>query len=183
MMYQKGVARLDKKTGKVTAYPLPAAFDNPRVQIGMIDPRNSNVDGKVWFSEGGSRTFFRLDPVAGTFEHIEPFKAVPKGTPHGAYGIVSDPQNNLWFFDFADRNVGKTDKTGMTLLYPVPTPASRPRRGHMDAAGRLAFAEFAADRVGVFDTKTEAGQGMADAADFRLTMRCSTGTASCGPAG
>src|SRR6266545_3019105 len=146
------IGRLDNKTGKVTTYRLPEQFDNPRVQIGMIDPRHSHIDGKVWFSEGGTRTFFRLDPETGTFEHIEPFKHVARGT-HGAYGIASDQGNNLWFMDFADRNIGKTDKTGATTIYPVPTPQSRPRRGHMTADGRLAFAEFNADRVGIFDIK------------------------------
>jgi virginiamycin B lyase len=155
MMYQAAVAKFDKKSGKVEAFRLPAEFDSPRVQIGMIDPRHSDVDGKIWFSEGGSRTFFRLDPASGKFEHIEPFKNITKGVPHGAYGIASDRDNNLWFMDFADRNVGKTDKSGVTLIYPVPTPASRPRRGHMTAEGRLAFAEFTADQVGVFDTRTE----------------------------
>jgi virginiamycin B lyase len=58
--------------------------------------------------------------------------------------------------DFADRNIGETNKTGKTLIYPVPTPASRPRRGHMTSDGRLAFAEFAGDKIGIFDTKTEA---------------------------
>jgi streptogramin lyase len=154
MMYQAAVARFDKRTGKIEAFRLPAEFDSPRVQIGMIDPRHSDVDGKVWFSEGGSRTFFRLDPATGTFEHIEPFKTYPKGA-HGAYGIASDADNNLWFMDFADRNVGRTDAAGATLIYPVPTPASRPRRGHMAADGRLAFAEFAADQVGVIDLKTQ----------------------------
>jgi virginiamycin B lyase len=154
MMYQQAVATLDRKTGKVTAYPLPPQYSNPKVQIGMVDPHNSNVDGKVWFAEGGSHTLFRLDPTTGALDHIDPFKALPKG--HAEYGIVSDPQNNLWFFDFADRNVGWTDKnTGVTTLYAVPTPASRPRRGHMDSTGRIAFAEFAADRVGVLDTETD----------------------------
>ena len=156
MMYQQAIAKLDRKTGKVTAYPLAAEFQNPKVQIGMLDPRNSNVDGKVWFSEGGSRTLFRLDPASGSLDHIEQFKDVPKNVPHAEYGIVSDPQNNIWFFDFADRNVGRTDKTtGATTLFAVPTPASRPRRGHMDADGRITFAEFAADRVGVMDIKTD----------------------------
>jgi virginiamycin B lyase len=155
MMYQAAVAKLDKKTGKVTAYAMPAEFDSPRIQIGMIDPRNSRVDGKIWFSEGGSRTFYRLDPATGKVEHIEPFKTIRSGTPHGAYGIASDAQNNLWFMDFADRNVGRTDKAGITMIYPVPTPASRPRRGHMTEDGRLAFAQFGADKIGVFDTKTE----------------------------
>jgi streptogramin lyase len=156
MMYQQAVATLDRKTGKVTTYPLAPEHQNPKVQIGMLDPRNSNVDGKVWFSEGGSRTLYRLDPATGTMEHIDQFKDVPKNVAHAEYGIVSDPQNNIWFFDFADRNVGRTDKsTGVTTLFAVPTPASRPRRGHMDAEGRITFAEFAADRVGVMDIKTE----------------------------
>jgi streptogramin lyase len=156
MMYQQAVATLDRKTGKVTAYPLAPELQSPKVQIGMLDPRNSDVDGKVWFSEGGSRTLYRLDPATGTMDHIDPFKDVPKNVSHAEYGIVSDPQNNLWFFDFADRNVGRTDKsTGVTTLFAVPTPASRPRRGHMDADGRITFAEFAADRVGVMDIKTE----------------------------
>jgi virginiamycin B lyase len=156
MMYQQAVATLDRKTGKITAYPLAAEHQNPKVQIGMLDPRNSNVDGKVWFSEGGTRTLFRLDTATGTMVQIDQFKSVPKNVAHAEYGIVSDPQNNIWFFDFADRNVGYTDKnTGATTLYAVPTPASRPRRGHMDADGRITFAEFAADRVGVMDIKTE----------------------------
>jgi streptogramin lyase len=156
MMYQQAVATLDRATGKVTVYPLAAEYQSPKVQIGMLDPRNSNADGKVWFSEGGSRTLYRLDPATGTMEHIDQFKDVPKNVAHAEYGIVSDPQNNIWFFDFADRNVGRTDKnTGVTTLFAVPTPASRPRRGHMDADGRITFAEFAADRVGVMDIKTE----------------------------
>jgi streptogramin lyase len=156
MMYQQAIATLDRATGKVTAYPLAAEHQNPKVQIGMLDPRNSDVDGKVWFSEGGTRTLFRLDPATGTMVQIDQFKSVPKNVAHAEYGIVSDPQNNIWFFDFADRNVGRTDKTtGATTLFAVPTPASRPRRGHMDADGRITFAEFAADRVGVMDTKTE----------------------------
>jgi virginiamycin B lyase len=156
MMYQQAIATLDRTTGKVTTYPLAPEHQNPKVQIGMLDPRNSNVDGKVWFSEGGSHTMFRLDPKTGTMDQIDPFKDVPKNVFHAEYGIVSDPQNNIWFFDFADRNVGRTDKsTGATTLFAVPTAASRPRRGHMDADGRITFAEFAADRVGVMDIKSE----------------------------
>ena len=156
MMYQAAVARLDHKTGEVRTYPLPAEFYSPRVQIGMLDPRHSDVDGKVWVDEGGTKNFFRLDPVSGAFERIEPYKDLPGPTRHASYGIAADAQNNLWFMDFADRNIGRTDKTsGTTVIYPVPTPASRPRRGHMTADGRLAFAEFAADKVGIFDTRTQ----------------------------
>jgi virginiamycin B lyase len=167
MMYQQAIATLDRKTGKVTAYPLAAEKQNPKVQIGMLDPRNSNVDGKVWFSEGGSRTLFQLDPATGKMDQIDQFRSAPKNVAHAEYGIVSDPQNNIWFFDFADRNVGRTDKTtGVTTLFAVPTPASRPRRGHMDADGRITFAEFAADRVGVMDIKTEQIQEWQTPANF-----------------
>jgi virginiamycin B lyase len=155
MMYQAAVAKLDKKTGEVRAYPLPAELDNPRVQIGMLDPHHSDVDGKVWVDEGGTKTLYRLDPVSGKFEHLDPFKDLPNSTRHATYGIAADAQNNLWFMDFADRNIGETDKTGKTLIYPVPTPASRPRRGHMTTDGRLAFAEFVGDKIGIFDTRTE----------------------------
>ena len=40
-------------------------------------------------------------------------------------------------------------------LYPTPTKRSRPRRGRIDDQGRIWFAEFAGERVGMFDTKTE----------------------------
>jgi len=155
MMYQQAVATLDRKTGQVTAYPLPPPYHNPKVQIGMVDPRHDNVDGKVWLSEGGLHNLYRLDPASGDVTQIEPFKSLGKG--HSHYGIVSDAQNDLWFFDFADRNVGWTDKeTGATTLYAVPTPASRPRRGHMDASGRfIAFAEFGGDRVALLDPNTD----------------------------
>jgi streptogramin lyase len=57
--------------------------------------------------------------------------------------------------DFADKDIGKIDaKTGKNSLFPAPT-AGRPRRGTMDAADRLWFAESTGDRIGMFDTKTE----------------------------
>ena len=73
-------------------------------------------------------------------------------------------------------------RPGATLIYPVPTPASRPRRGHMTADGRLAFAEFAADKIGVFDTKTEQIQEFPTTPFLRPMTRCSTAMANCGPA-
>ena len=46
-------------------------------------------------------------------------------------------------------------RVGQITLYPTPTPRSRPRRGRLDDLGRIWFAEFAGERVGMFDTKTE----------------------------
>ncbi len=70
--------------------------------------------------------------------------------------MTADAQNNLYFMDFADENIGRVDaKTGESTLYPTPTPKSRPRRTMLDDQGRLWFTEFAADKLGMFDTKTE----------------------------
>jgi streptogramin lyase len=58
--------------------------------------------------------------------------------------------------DFGDESVGRVDaKTLRTTLYPTPTPASRPRRTMLDPKGRLWFAEFAANKVAMFDIHKE----------------------------
>jgi streptogramin lyase len=45
-------------------------------------------------------------------------------------------------------------KTRAVTAYPTPTERSQPRRGRMDSQDRLWFAEWRADKVGMFDTKT-----------------------------
>jgi streptogramin lyase len=153
MMYQGAIAKLDKKTEKVSVYPLGPEFETKEVQISMVDAHNYKVDGKVWFSDAGTRMVYKLDVASGKVEKVDPFKDYPKGS---TYGLMSDEKNNLWYLDYAGRSVGVADAvTGKPTLYPTPTAGSRPRRGHLDAKGRLAFAEFAGDRVGIFDTKTE----------------------------
>ena len=58
--------------------------------------------------------------------------------------------------DFGDENIGRVDaKTGAVTIFPTPTPNSRPRRTMLDAQGRLWFAEFAANKLAMFDTKAE----------------------------
>jgi streptogramin lyase len=39
-------------------------------------------------------------------------------------------------------------------LNAIPTPASAPRRGTMDAQDRLWFGEYRGDRIGMLDTRT-----------------------------
>ena len=155
MMYQPGVVKYDKKAEKLVTYALPPDLVDPGVQIGMVDPLHDNVDGKVWIQDSGTRWFNRLDPASQKMEGYAQPKAFPKGA-HSPYGMVSDKDNNLWFFDFAGQSLGRVDaKTLDTVLFTTPTPNSRPRRGHMNDNGQIAFAEFGADKVGLFDTKTE----------------------------
>ena len=165
-MYQPMVVKYDQKAEKMVSYPLPPELVDPGVQIGMVDAHHDTVDGKVWIQDAGTRWFIRLDPSSDKMEGYAQPKAFPKRA-HSPYGMVSDKDNNLWFFDYAGQSIGRVDaKTLDTVLFTTPTPNSRPRRGHMNDAGQIAFAEFGADKVGLFDTKTEQFQEWPTPADF-----------------
>jgi len=69
-------------------------------------------------------------------------------------------ENNLYFMDFADENIGRIDaKTGAATIYPTPTPKSCPRRTMLDDQGRLWFT----DRI---------VQGVERADAAHLSVRC-----------
>ena len=156
MMFQTGLARFDMATKTFQMFPVQAALDNEAAQQSMVMPRASSVDGKVWSNEVAKQSILRLDLKTGTYELIDPFKFLPKGHQHAPYGMAADRENNLYFMDFADENIGRIDaKSGVVTIYPTPTPKSRPRRTMLDDQGRLWFTEFAANKLGLFDTKTE----------------------------
>jgi virginiamycin B lyase len=48
MMYQAGVARIDRRTHEVTAYPYPKEWQSTSAQASMVSPQHADVDGKVW---------------------------------------------------------------------------------------------------------------------------------------
>ena len=102
-LLQDEIVKLDKKTGKVEVYPLSPEFETLEIQISMVDARHSKVDGKVWFSDAGSRMLYKLDTATGKMEKVDPFKNLPKGS---TYGLMSDEKNNLWYLDYGDRGVG-----------------------------------------------------------------------------
>ncbi len=156
LMFQTGLAKFDIKTKTFQIFPLQAGLDNNAAQQSMVMPRASQVDGKVWTNEVAKQSIMRLDLKTGQYELIDPFKLLPKGHQHAPYGMVADAQNNLYFMDFGDENIGRIDaKTGEATIYPTPTPKSRPRRSMLDDRGRLWFAEFAANKLGMFDIKSE----------------------------
>ena len=157
MMLQAGIAKFDKKTEKFQTWPLPKGINSDVGQQAMVMPIRNNVDGKVWMNNVGLRGLHRVDLKTGDFETFEPYKDLPRESgPHSAYGISADSQNNIYFMDFANRNVGKIEaKTGKITLFPTPTPNSTPRRGHMDSQDRLWFTEFQANKVAMFDTRAE----------------------------
>jgi len=153
-MYQATIAKFDPKTETFKFWPLEGDENIDAAQINMVSPQSSNVDGKVWAQNNGFAGIHRLEIATGKWETFEPFKGA--SGPHNIYDVVPDSKNNVFFTDFRQRHIGKIDaKTGAVSLYEIPTPASAPRRGQVDAQDRLWFGEYRADKIGMFDTKRE----------------------------
>jgi len=155
-MYQATIVKFDRKTTKFTTWKLPAEQNIDAAQVNMVSPQYSHVDGKVWSQNNGFAGVHRLDLASGKIETFEPYKAAPKGEPHNIYDVIPDSKNNVYFTDFRQRHIGRIDaKTGEVSLFLVPTMASAPRRGMMDAEDRLWFGQYRGDRIAMFDTRTE----------------------------
>jgi streptogramin lyase len=156
MMYQGAIGRLDPKTGQVTPYSLPPEVNKAMAQVNMVRPESATVDHKVWAQNNGFAAIHRLDLATGHIETIAPFKDATAGENHNIYDIVPDSQNNVYFTDFAQQQIGRVDaKTLEVTFYQLPTMKSAPRRGMMDAQDRMWFAEFRGDKIAMFDTKAE----------------------------
>jgi virginiamycin B lyase len=158
LMFQGGLARFNPRTGTFRMFPLPPNLDNDTAQQSMVMPRFSDVDGKVWTNDVNSHSILRLDLATGAYESVDPFKDMPIGgnRQHSPYGMTADQNNDLYFMDFGDENVGRVEaKTFRATIYPTPTPHSRPRRTMLDDNGRLWFAEFAGNKLGMFDIARE----------------------------
>jgi streptogramin lyase len=154
-MYQATIVKFDPKNEKFQFWTLPAEANIDAAQINMVSPQSSHIDGKVWTQNNGFAGVHRLDIATGKIETWMPFKAAPKGEPHNIYDVIPDSQNNAFFTDFRQGQIGRIDaKTGEVALFQTPTPRSAPRRGNMDAQDRLWFGEYRGDRIGMFDTKT-----------------------------
>jgi streptogramin lyase len=152
-MYQATIAKFDRKTETFKFWPLQGDENIDAAQINMVSPQSSDVDGKVWAQNNGFAGVHRLDIATGKIETWEPFKGVPG--PHNIYDVIPDSKNNVYFTDFRQRHIGRIDaRSGEIKLYEIPTPASAPRRGTMDAQDRLWFGEYRGDRIGMFDTRT-----------------------------
>jgi streptogramin lyase len=152
MTFQAAVAKFDKKTEKFQVFRLPPDLDAAYRELTFLSPEHSNVDGKVWVNDSGSYTQFRLDIASGKFETLNPD---PASHPD-VYAVTSDASNNAYLFVIGSGRIGRIDaKTREYTFYSTPTPDSGPRRGMVDAQGRLWFGENRANRIGVFDTHME----------------------------
>jgi virginiamycin B lyase len=156
MMYQAGLAEIDRHTHAVKTYPFPKEWQSPSTQASMVSPQHDDVDGKVWTNNQEAHAMYRLDLKTGQYEDLGPSKD-PAGRQISAYGMPTDQQNNVYQLEFGGTSIGLRDaKTGMTTIYRTPISGSRPRRGRVDDQNRLWFAEYGGNAIGLFDPKTAA---------------------------
>jgi streptogramin lyase len=156
MMYQAGLARIDRQTREVAMFPFPKELQSSNAQASMVAPQHSDVDGKVWTNNQEAHDMYRLDVKTGAYENLGPSKD-PGGRQIPAYGIPTDQQNNVYQLEFGGTSIGFRDaRTGMTTIYRTPTSGSRPRRGRVDGQNRLWFAESGGNAIGLFNPKTAA---------------------------
>jgi streptogramin lyase len=155
-MYQATIVKFDPKSEQFQFWSLPSEANIDAAQINMVSPQHSDVDGKVWTQNNGFAGVHRLDLSTGKIETWRPFKDARKGEPHNIYDVIPDSQNNAYFTDFRQGQIGRIDaKTGEVSLFQTPTPRSAPRRGNMDGQDRLWFGEYRADRIAMFDTRSK----------------------------
>jgi streptogramin lyase len=156
LMYQAGLARIDRITHEVTMYPYPKEWQSTSAQASMVSPQHADVDGKVWSNNQDVHTMYRLDVKTGRYEDLGPSKDL-RGKQISAYGMPTDHENNVYQLEFGGTSIGLRDaKTGAVTIYDTPIKNSRPRRGRVDEQNRLWFAEYGGNAIGLFDPKTAA---------------------------
>ena len=123
------VGRIDRATGAMTEYPLPA---NAMPHTVVLD-----AAGNVWYTGNKNGTIGKLDP--GTGEITEYKMPDPAATdPHTA---VFDQDGILWFTLQQANMLGRLDPaTGETRLVTMPVEDARPYGIKIDAEGNPWFA-------------------------------------------
>ena len=154
-MHQGAIGNIDPKNGEIKYYPLPPEWNDNRVQLNFVGLRH-DVDGKVWTKSVGTVDVFRLDLASGKWERFHPTDFLPPGHRYSIYQLISDSKNNVWMAEFEDGYLGKIDaKTLKVTWFPLPSPHGRARRMEIDDQDRILVTEYRANKVALFDTKTE----------------------------
>jgi virginiamycin B lyase len=154
VMYQSAIAKFDVKAEKFTMWSTPKEWDTDAGQLGHLAVTGTATDNKVWIKNSDGTNIYRLDLTTDKFENLGAPKDPRTGRRIGTYGIHSDVENNAYLLDFAAGNIVKIDaKTKKETVYLTPTPASTPRRGRVDAEGKLWFAEYRGQAIGMLDPK------------------------------
>jgi len=154
-MYQGGVYRWERATNKVHAYKIPDQWQTPSTQESMVSPQHSDVDGYVWTNDQQDHSLLRLDPKTGIYEQMGETKDA-SGKPIPGYGMPTDLKNRPFLLEFSGTRIGWFDpERKLAEVFTTPFSGSRPRRGRVDAEGRLWFSEYGGNGIGMFDPKTK----------------------------
>jgi streptogramin lyase len=116
------IARVDAKTGAITAYKTPTANSRPR--RGRVDAQN-----RLWFAEYGGNAIGLFDPKT---EKITEWQvATPWTAP---YDVMPDERGEVWAGGmFTDRVARLDPKTGQVTEYLLPRSTNM-RRVYVDSA-------------------------------------------------
>jgi virginiamycin B lyase len=154
-MYQGSLGCLDPKTGEIKYYPLAAQWNDDRVQLNFTG-LHYEVDGKVWTKSVGTQDIFRVDLATGNWEKFHPLDQLPNVKHAGVYQVMADSHNNLWMAEFTEGHLGRLDaKTLQVTWFATPTAHARARRMEIDDNDRIVLTEYRANKVALFDPKTE----------------------------
>ncbi len=154
-MYQGGVYRWERAANKVHAYKIPDQWQTPSTQESMVSPQHSDVDGYVWTNDQQDHSLLRLDPRTGVYEQMGETKDAA-GKPIPGYGMPTDLKNRPFLLEFSGTRIGWFDpEKKVADVFTTPFSGSRPRRGRVDAEGKLWFAEYGGNGIGMFDPKTK----------------------------
>jgi streptogramin lyase len=154
-MHQGALGTIDPRTGETKYYSLAPEWNDKRVQLNFVGLRHE-VDGKVWTKNVGTVDVYRLDLASGKWERFHPTDLLPPGRRYSIYQLLSDSSNNAWVAEFEDGYLGKIDaKTLKVTWFPLPSPHGRARRMEIDDQDRILVAEYRANKIALFNTKTE----------------------------
>jgi virginiamycin B lyase len=137
------IVRVDPKTEKVTAFPLPTK------QNANLNTATFDHTGTLWFT-GQNGYYGRVIPKS---HKVDAFEA-PSG--RGPYGICTAPDGSVWYASLAGSYVARIDtKTGKASVFEPPTPGQGARRVWADSKSRVWVSEWNAGQVSVYDPKTD----------------------------
>jgi streptogramin lyase len=116
------IAKVDAKTGAITAYRTPTANSRPR--RGRVDAQD-----RLWFAEYGGNAIGLFDPKTEKITEWE--LATPWSAP---YDVVPDDRGEVWTAGmFTDRVARLDPKTGQITEYLLPR-STNIRRVYVDSS-------------------------------------------------
>jgi virginiamycin B lyase len=116
------IAKVDARTGSVTAYKTPTANSRPR--RGRVDAQD-----RLWFAEYGGNAIGRFDPKTEAITEWQ--LATPWSAP---YDVMPDDHGEVWAGGmFTDRVARLDPKTGQITEYLLPR-STNIRRVYVDSS-------------------------------------------------